>query len=686
VSVLERFLVVVKLYGPAKDADPARHCTHAPARGSCAQRVHRRSPARTDRRTPIGGSALERSLDELTAEHTGQSDGAAADIDATRTLAELARRFELDPFERDVLLFAIAPELDGRYARIYAELGDNPGARRLSVGLAVHVLGSGDISLASRFSPHGRLRRWGLCDPVGAGPLAEQALAVPVDVWTRILGEEPPARFARSPSVSIASLLLDRAVVDSIEELGDWFAASSGKPGIVVIRGPSGSGRMGVAQAIAGPLLVASSASLTDDVARQLARDARWAAATAVVTGPGVGATTLETITRTLARPVIVIVDDAPLAAVAGDTLPVRELALAPFEPGQRSQLWARALAADADQVDTTKLGATMRVGPGRIQRTVELARERMRGSPPGTDDLRRVCRALGEVELGMAARRLAADATWDDLVVSNATRKELELIATWTRLAAERSDRRRIGAGFAALFHGPSGTGKTLAAQVVAASVGLDLYRVDLSQVVDKYIGETEKNLARVFDEAERANVILFFDEADALFGKRTDVKDAHDRWANIETGFLLQRIEEHPGLSILATNLLKNLDEAHMRRLHVKAEFPRPDVAQRQAIWARHVRDLEIESVDLAFLGRQFELAGGDIRNAVTIGVLMARGEHAPLAMRHLVIAAFRELRKAGRLVNPDEFGPWRDALVRYVGSTGTSRTRSNGSSTST
>jgi SpoVK/Ycf46/Vps4 family AAA+-type ATPase len=209
-------------------------------------------------------------------------------------------------------------------------------------------------------------------------------------------------------------------------------------------------------------------------------------------------------------------------------------------------------------------------------------------------------------------------------------------------------------GRGLAALFAGPPGTGKTMAAGVIANQLGLDLYRIDLSQVVSKYIGETEKNLARIFAEAESSNAVLLFDEADALFGKRTEIGDAHDRYANIETSYLLQRMEDYEGIAILASNLRQNMDEAFLRRLRFVVEFPFPDAAHRLHIWQRHLRtDAPLDGdLDLPLLAERVAVSGGNIRNIVLAAAFLAAGEGQPIGMAHLLRAARREYEKVGKL----------------------------------
>ena len=203
------------------------------------------------------------------------------------------------------------------------------------------------------------------------------------------------------------------------------------------------------------------------------------------------------------------------------------------------------------------------------------------------------------------------------------------------------------------ALFVGPSGTGKTLAAEVVAHELGLDLFSVDMSQVVSKYIGETEKNLSRIFDAAEGGSAVLFFDEADGLFGKRTEARDAHDRYANLEVGYLLARLESFSGLAILASNLRQNIDSAFLRRIDFIVEFQQPDIQARERLWAGHLeRGLPLaDDVNATLLAEQFPVSGAHIRNAVVGGAFRAAADGEPVSQRHLLSALRREYDKLGK-----------------------------------
>jgi len=285
------------------------------------------------------------------------------------------------------------------------------------------------------------------------------------------------------------------------------------------------------------------------------------------------------------------------------------------------------------------------------------------RASPGLQGDVDAAVRRLASGHLDGLALRVRPRRTWDDLVLPTEEKAQLrELSAryrhrvtvyeTWGFQALP-------SAGLVALFAGPSGTGKTLAGEVIAGDLGLDLYKVDLSSVVSKYIGETEKNLERVFTAASAGNVVLFFDEADALFGKRSEVSDAHDRYANIEVSYLLQRLESYDGLVVMATNLQRNLDAAFLRRIHVAVEFPLPDDEQRRAIWELCFPPAApVAELDLDFLAHQFKISGGAIRNAGLAAAFLAAETGGDISMDLVVLALKREFQKLGRLRTEAEF----------------------------
>jgi hypothetical protein len=343
-----------------------------------------------------------------------------------------------------------------------------------------------------------------------------------------------------------------------------------------------------------------------------------------------------------------------------------------PFEPPpldhrQRRAAWQHAVPGlPVEAVDL--LAARFPSAPSEIDDTLRLARARaeaergfeaMNEAEPGFEELVWACSAARRVTLDGLARPVAPRAVWDDLVLP------ADVVAQLRELCAQVRHRGRVlddwglgrpaalGRGVQALFLGPSGTGKTLAAEVVAGAVGMDLMKVDLSTVVSKYIGETEKHLGRLFDGAERSGSILFFDEADALFGKRSEVGDAHDRYANIEVSYLLQRVEEYAGVVILATNFAQNIDEAFQRRIRVAVTFPFPDEAARLAIWRRHLpAELPVAAdLDLARMSRRFKVSGGVIRKIVWNAAFLAADDDGRVGNEHLLLATRREYESMGK-----------------------------------
>jgi SpoVK/Ycf46/Vps4 family AAA+-type ATPase len=289
-------------------------------------------------------------------------------------------------------------------------------------------------------------------------------------------------------------------------------------------------------------------------------------------------------------------------------------------------------------------------------------------------EDLEWACREESSPGLVSFAHPVQSNYTWDDLVLPADQRRQLreavDHIRHHERVYAEWGFGKKhwLGRGVNILFSGASGTGKTMAAGIIAREIGLDLYKIDLSMVVSKYIGETEKNLNRIFAEAQTGSAMLFFDEADALFGKRSEVKDSHDRYANIEINYLLQKMEEHEGVIILASNLSKNLDEAFTRRLQFTIVFPLPEREERLTLW-RQVFPEETPlavDVDLEFLARRIKMTGGNIKNIAVGAAMVARSEDSDVQMKHVVLATKREFQKVGKIPQKSDFGDYYELIA--------------------
>jgi SpoVK/Ycf46/Vps4 family AAA+-type ATPase len=346
-----------------------------------------------------------------------------------------------------------------------------------------------------------------------------------------------------------------------------------------------------------------------------------------------------------------------------------------PLTRREQHALWQSALESAPHNVNgqSLALASQFNLGVTAIHAAAReaLGRQSSHGQPSSeTDldaDLWAACRARARPALADLGQRIEPRVTWEDLVLPAARIETLHEIAVHVRQRYRVYDewgfaaRRARGLGISALFWGPSGTGKTMAAEVLGNELNLDLYRIDLSSVVSKFIGETEKNLRRIFDAAEAGGAILLFDEADALFGKRSEVRDSHDRYANVEISYLLQRMEEYCGLAILTTNMKTAMDTAFQRRIRFVVQFPFPDAKERAEIWRRSFpSEAPTEGLDPSKLAR-LDITGGNIRNIALNAAFRAADERSPVQMRHLLSAARSEYAKMERPLTDAETREW-------------------------
>ncbi|WP_408646696.1 ATP-binding protein [Streptomyces carminius] len=605
-------------------------------------------------------------------------------------LRALARGFALTPLDVELLLIALLPDLDGRFEKLYGYLNDDVTRRRAGVGLALELAGAGPLHAAARarLAPGAPLVDGGLLLVEEEDrPFLSRSLRVPDRVTAHLLGDDTPdprLRGLLTPPTPLPSPRADR--------LGD--ALRDGVRLVYLRERAGGSAVCLAAAALAAagrPALGLDLAALAagpdpEAALRALAREARLRGA-GVVAGPvdvlagagagagsGAGPPGPAGLLRTLAGlPVPVLLTGRcgwdPLWAEDGP-LP---LTAPPLTAAERAALWRDALdgAALAPGTEPAAALAPFLLGPEQVRRAARTARRQALaedGGPVSARHLLSGVRAQNAAGLERLARRVEPSVGWDDLVLPRDTAVQLGELA----LRARHRDRvlgdwrmrpgGGRGRGVMALLAGDSGTGKTMSAEVVAADLGLDLYVVDLSSVVDKYVGETEKNLERIFTEAAEVNGVLLFDEADAVFGKRSEVSDARDRYANLESAYLLQRMESFDGIAVLTTNLRANLDEAFTRRLDVVVDFPLPDAPLRRTLWDRCLGPVvpRADDLDLDFCAR-FELAGGSIRACAVTAAYLAAETRRPLRTADLVTAVQREYRKLGRLVLAGEFAPY-------------------------
>ncbi|HTW09972.1 MAG TPA: AAA family ATPase [Acidimicrobiales bacterium] len=599
-------------------------------------------------------------------------------------LDEMAVAFGLDPFDVDLLMVGMAPDLDPSFEKLYGYLNDDVTRRRASVGLAIELCGAAvtDGWARSRLASSAPLIAGGLASVEdGDRPVLGRSLRVPDRVVDHLLGRD-------EPDPAVAPLLVRPGEWPGRRELTVERAVRSGVT-LFYAQENSGSAALSYFAAgleRAGKNVVAIDLTLqsgTDDMGRlaaAAAREARLCGAALVVAHVEALAERGASEPRRWAEaPGLIVLTGSQPWDPRWCRRPPLLVEVPPLADVERVDSWARALG-DGALGPGARLSRTVgayRLTPEQVRQAAEGARLRAeaRGAPVEPEDIQAGARAQNAAGLEKLARRIAPRATWEDMVLPRMVESQLRSIAGRVRQRGQVYDEWRLasssakGRGVTSLFAGDSGTGKTMSAEVVAKSLGLDLYVIDLSTVVDKYIGETEKNLDRIFLEAERVNGVLLFDEADAIFGKRSEVKDARDRYANVEVAYLLQRMEQFDGLAILTTNLRANVDEAFLRRIDVLVDFPVPDVPSRCRLWSKQLTPETpvADDIDLDFLASAFELSGGNIRNVVLSAAFEAAEDEVAVSMSHLIRATSGEYRKLGRLCVEAEFGRYFSELQR-------------------
>ncbi|MFJ6068137.1 ATP-binding protein [Streptomyces tendae] len=583
-------------------------------------------------------------------------------------LARLAGRTRLTELDTAALLVALAPDVDRTFEPLYGYLNNDVSRRRATVGLALDLCGvPAHVATArARFHASAPLRALGLLEvEEPERPFLTRSLRVPDRLVGHLLGDD-------TPDAALLGLLLP--MPDPLPAAGgdsDVFvrrlaARLQDGPLTAYLREPrEGDGLAALSTVLDAAGVDALRCTDPEDHVPELLREARLDGRALVVSGlpekPGPLVRALTAATGVT----VLMTDPRPYDP---HWAPANPLVL--DAPGRRAggvAAWRAALGADADGFDLATAVAPYRLGGDRIQRAAHTAQAlaAFDGTPVGAEHVRLAARRQSASGLESHARRIRPDVDWQDLVLPHKPLVQLRELALRARHRDRVLGEWRLsagggrGRGVLGLFAGESGTGKTLSAEVVAADLGLDLYVVQLSSVVDKYVGETEKNLERIFTEADRTDAVLLFDEADAVFGKRSEVKDAHDKYANMESAYLLQRLESFDGIALLTTNLRANIDEAFTRRLDLVVDFPFPDVEQRLALWRHSLsRVPSAEGIDPGVLARDFELAGGSIRSAVVTAAYLAAGRDDMVTADDLLEGARREYRKAGRLV-PGEGG---------------------------
>ncbi|MCP4869035.1 MAG: AAA family ATPase [Proteobacteria bacterium] len=629
-------------------------------------------------------------------------DLARAEAGGDDPLTKLERAFGLNRHDVQLLLLALAPEVNARYLRLFAYLQDDLGAQHLTPALALRLLTderAERLDLSARLAPDAPLLAGGLLALAPTDrptPLPARPVTVAPRIARWLLQGE-----AWDPDLEPWATLTDpadahparAAVAHAVDGLLKAIPSAAGSP---VIRLTARSRRdvleaaRHLALNIGAPLLTADLGAAArlgipaEPLARPIAREARLQGAVCLV----VGAPEADPLGDPLAPLLVATEGSGQPLVVHGengvDTRPLSQgrrhlkLDLPGMALSERSSAWTEAIASLRRRAGRSKkvkealaaldadvLARRFRYSPGQIAQVIDAATDRaaVAGRPwPSADDVFAACAETFLPDPGPLAERAEVRRGWADLILPVDTRAMLiEMVSQVERreevLEALGASRVRHGErGTKALFSGPPGTGKTLAAEVLAHALGYPLFRVDLSSIVSKYVGETEKHLSRLFVATEESPCVLLFDEADALFGKRAEVKGAQDRFANLEVSYLLQRLESFDGVAILTTNLKRNVDEAFLRRFTFVVDFPFPERAQREEIWRRVLPEaypLE-KGLSIEDLAAEFKLAGANIWNVAVAASVAAAGSSGKAITRDLLRHAVRrEYEKLGREV---------------------------------
>jgi AAA+ superfamily predicted ATPase len=645
--------------------------------------------------------------------------------------------YSLSTFDLEVILIALAPEIDLRYERLYAYLQDDVTRKRPTVDLALNLLCSSvdaKLTRRSHFAPDAPLVFHRLIQLIAdpnhvQPPLLAHYIKLDDQIF-RLLVEQDTldprlAPFCRmiEPAISFDDVFINEDIKRVLPGVARQ-ARDTRQPLRLYFHGASGLEQSHTVEALAGEL---GMRALAVDFAHLLAasidfshifpllfREAWFQ--DAILSVDNFDALYGEERNLQYLRFLDALREDTGITILAGartwmpsprKATGVITITFSLPEFHERRACWEANLLSEEIRLqedDLDALANRFRLTPNQIADAVATGRSYAlwRASEHAVDDVSiasRLTATLGDFfaaaraqcghNLAKLTQQIGCRYTWNDIVVPEDVLAQLCEICRRVehshRVLEQWGFGRKLslGKGLSALFAGPSGTGKTMAAEIIANELGLDLYKIDLSGVVSKYIGETEKNLDRIFTAAENANAILFFDEADALFGKRSEVRDSHDRYANVEISYLLQKVEQYEGVAILATNLRGNLDEAFTRRLAFAVHFPFPDEASRRRIWAGiwPIETPLADDIDLDTLAQQFKLSGGNIKNIALAAAFLAAAENRHVAMVHVLQAIRREYQKMGKVLAEAELnGPEKVASPSDRGSVSQRTRRSN------
>jgi SpoVK/Ycf46/Vps4 family AAA+-type ATPase len=613
----------------------------------------------------------------------------------------LSEIFHLNPFEVDTILICLASELDLRYEKLYSYMNNDVTRKRPTVDLVKKMLCSSieeNIRVREYFSSRSPLIKNKLISLGSDGqdlPIISRYIKINEKIISFLLGidDVDPGieKFSSiiKPKISVSDIISEdnQRLICFIEQI-----SSSKTPLIFFLHGGYGTGKKMLAEVICRErgksLLIVNASIFMKDESREMLdvilREALLQNSYVYLEGIDVLRKEKDWIDVTNQ---IRKMDGFPEWIFLSGELPWEPPRILenhkyiniPFPLPSfalRIKLWNSFLDGNSDGIDICALATKFKFSGGQIKDAIFSAfnAASARGmSKMSMEDIYYGCKSQSNRNLSEFARKIEPQYTWDDIVLPKDTKEQLREVCghikdrgvVYTDWGFE--NKLSLGKGLNVLFSGPSGTGKTMAAEIIAKDSGLDLFKIDLSNVVSKYIGETEKNLKNIFLEAETSNSILFFDEADALFGKRSEVRDSHDRYANIEIDYLLQKMEEYEGIVILATNIRKNIDDAFLRRIHFVIEFPLPEEEYREKIWMNIFPvQTPIDSIDFAFLSR-LKITGGNIKNIALSAAFMAADNSSSIKMEHIIRATRREFQKIGKLCEKRDFGKYYELLEK-------------------
>ncbi len=653
---------------------------------------------------------MQAALRTLEAQITAQS-SAALEQGVRLPLLEVEQRFGLLPWDIDLLVLCLAPELDLRYEKLYAYLQDNVTSKRPTVDLALRLRWETfreRLLARAAFSYQKPVFKYHLVSFTNdeqefPASFLSRGLKTDEHLVKYFLGIEelddeliPYTEFIR-PTLSLEKLpfasgkktILKNVVASGLRKMSDPDQAGGQ---IFNLHGPAGVGKKSAAEALCYnanlnllvvdmPVLLLNQKGLNRFIDR-LVREAMLYRAALYFdrvnvlfdkpNTPDQGKHLLLDLSENFPGLLFLGNKNPWHTATPEEAKSIMNISFDTPSPQIRQRIWQQVAAPYAvPQSDLMELADRFKLTPGKIHQAaataIQLAKMRNGSTEAVTlKDLYRACRIQSSTNLDQLAQKITPLFTWEDIILPGDSMEHLREICLHVKYHQQVfsgwafEKKISLGKGISVLFAGPPGTGKTMGAEVIANELGLDLYKIDLSTVVSKYIGETEKNLSRIFREAEDSNAILFFDEADALFGKRSEVKDSHDRYANIEINYLLQQMEEYEGTVILATNFQKNIDEAFTRRLRFIVDFPFPNEKYRADIW-RNIFPEETprhQDIDYNFLARKFEISGGHIKNIALSAAFLAAENSGTVGMEHIIRAAKREFQKMGRMVVKSDF----------------------------